>query len=68
MYIDKLDDIVDECNNTYTTIKRKPIDFKYNTYINIDKEVNDNNANFNVGDHVRISLKAIHQTGLKKFL
>ena len=41
MYIDKLDDIVDEYNNTYhTTIKMKPIDVKDNTYINADKEIN----------------------------
>ena len=37
-YIDKLNDIVDEYNNTYhTTIKMKPIDVKDNTYINIAK-------------------------------
>ena len=49
--IDKLDDIVNEYNNTYhTTIKMKPIDVKDNTYINTDREVNDK-----VGDHVRIS-------------
>ena len=42
MYIDKLDDIVDEYNNTYyRTVKMKPIDVKDNTYINIGKEVND---------------------------
>ena len=41
VYIDKLD-IVNEYNNTYhRTIKMKPIDVKDNTYINIDKEVND---------------------------
>ena len=33
----------------------KPIDLKDNTYINIDKKVNDKDAKFNVGDHVRIS-------------
>ena len=34
MYIDKLDDIVDEYNNTYLrTIKMKPPDVKDNTYI-----------------------------------
>ena len=32
-----------------------PIDVKDNTYINIDKEVNDNDPKFQVGDHVRIS-------------
>ena len=56
MYIDKLDDIVDEYNNTYhTTIKVKPIDVKDNTYINTDKEINDKGPKFKVGDHVRIS-------------
>ena len=56
VYIDKLDDIVDEYNSTYhRTIKMKPIDVKDNTYINIDKEVNDNDPKFEVGDHVRIS-------------
>ena len=38
VYIDKLDDIVNEYNNTYhTTIKMKPIDVKDNTYINASK-------------------------------
>ena len=41
-YIDKLDDIVDEYNNTYhRTIKMRPVDVK--------------DPNFKVGDHVRIS-------------
>ena len=53
--IDKLDDIVNEYNNTYhRTTKIKPIDVKDNTYINIGKEVNDNDFKFTVGDHVRI--------------
>ena len=56
VYIDKLDHIVNEDNNTYhITIKMKPIDVKDNTYINIDKEVNDKDPKFKVGDHVRIS-------------
>ena len=33
----------------------KPIDVKENTYINIDKEVNDKDPKFKVGDHVRTS-------------
>ena len=32
-----------------------PIDVKYNTYINIDIEVNDKDFNYKVGDYVRIS-------------
>ena len=55
VYIDKLDDIVNEYNNTYRTIKVKPIDVKDNTYINIGKEVNDKDPKFKVGDHVRTS-------------
>ena len=56
VYIDKLDDIVNEQNNKYhRTIKMKPTDVKDNTHINTDKEVNDKDPKFQVGDHVRIS-------------
>ena len=56
LYIDKLDDIVNEYNNTkHRTTKMKPIGVKYNTYIDFGKEVNDNDPKFKVGDHVRIS-------------
>ena len=56
VYIDKLDDIVDEDNNPYhRTIKMKPIGVKNNTYINIGKEVNDKDPKFKVADHERIS-------------
>ena len=56
VYVEKLDDIVNEYNNTYhRTIKMKPIDVKDNTYIKFGKEVNDDNAKSKVGDHVRIS-------------
>ena len=56
VYINKLDDIVDEYNNTYhTTIKMKPIDVKDNTYINTSKEINNKDPKFKVGDYVKIS-------------
>ena len=56
VYIDKLNEKVNEYNNTYhTTIKMKPIDVKDNTYINTDKETNDKDPKFKVGDRVRIS-------------
>ena len=56
VYISKLDDIVDEYNNTYyTTIRMKPADVKDNTYINADKEINKKDPKFEVGDRVRIS-------------
>ena len=54
--IDKLDDIVNEYNNTYhRTIKMKPVDDKDNTYIDFGKEVIDKDLKFKVGDYVRIS-------------
>ena len=50
VYIDKLDDIVNEYDNTYhTTIKMKPIDVKDNTCINTDKDANDKDPKFKVG-------------------
>ena len=56
VYIDKLDDIVNEYNNTYhKTIKMKPIDVKDITHINTDKEVNDKDPKSKVGDHIKIS-------------
>ena len=56
VYIDKLDDIVNECNNTYhRAIKIKPVDVKDNTCIDSNKEVNDKDPNSNVGYYVRIS-------------
>ena len=56
VYIDKLDNIVDEYNNTYQrTIKMKPVDVKDNTYIDFEKEVNGKDPKFKIGDHVRIS-------------
>ena len=76
VYINKLDDTVNEYNNTKRrTTKMKPVDVKNNIYIDLGKEVNDNYPKFKVGDHVRISkyksvffLKAILQIGLRKFL
>ena len=56
VYIDKLDNIVGEPNNTYhTAIKIKPVDIKDNTSIDFKKEVTDKDPEFKVGDHVRIS-------------
>ena len=75
VYIDKLDDMVGEFNNTYhRAIKMKPVDVKHNTYIDFKKEVNDKDPKFKVGDRVRILntkiflLKDKHQTYLKKCL
>ena len=40
VYIDQLDDIVNEYNNTYhKTIEMKPVDVKDNTYIDFIKKL-----------------------------
>ena len=54
--IDKLDDIVEKCNNTYhSTIKMKPVDVKSNTSIDSSKEINNKNPKFEIGDNFRTS-------------
>ena len=75
VYINKLDDIVDEYNKTYhRTIKIKPVDIKDNIYNDFKKEVHDKVPKFKVGDNVRISntkiflLRDTCQIGLKKLL
>ena len=55
MYIDKLDDTVNECKNTYhRTIRIKPVDFKNNTYVNIGYKVNEKEPKFKFDDNVKI--------------
>ena len=54
VHIDKLDDIVNKCNNIYhSTVKMKPANVKDNAYIDSNKEVNNNDPKFKVGDYVR---------------
>ena len=56
VYIDKLNDILDEYNNTcHRAIKMKPVDVKDNTYIDFEKEFNNKDPKFKIGDQVRIS-------------
>ena len=56
VYINKLDDIVNKYNNTYhSTTKMRPGDVKSNIYIDFNKEINEEDPNFEVGDHVTIS-------------
>ena len=56
MYIDKLNDIVNEYNNTYhRTIKIKPVDVKDTTYIDSTELHSNKDPKFKVGDLVRIS-------------
>ena len=47
VYIDKLDDLVNEYNSTYyRKIKMKSVDVKNNTYNDSNKEVNDKDPKF----------------------
>ena len=73
LYIDKLDDIVNKCNNTYHSANKiKPVDLKSITYIDSSKDVNNNDLKFKIGDIVRISrhkntFAKGFKIGLKKF-
>ena len=44
-----------KCNNTYRTIKTKPVDVTSNIYLNSGKEINNKDPKFKIGDIVRIS-------------
>ena len=72
--IDKFDNIVNKYNNTYhSTIKTKPVDVKWSTYINLNKENKKEDPKLKVGGHVRKSnmkvffLKITLPINLKKF-
>ena len=56
VYIDKLDDIVNESSNTYKyrNTKMKPADITYSTYIDFDIK-NDKDPKFKISEHLRIS-------------
>ena len=75
MYIEKTDDIVNKCNNTYdSTIEMKPVDVKSNTYVNFSKKINNKDPQFKIADIVGISkyknifANFLFQIGLKKVL
>ena len=54
--IDKIDDIVNEHNNTYHgTIKMTPVDVKSSTYTDFAIGNNDKDPKFEICDHIRIS-------------
>ena len=53
VYIDKLDNKVNEYNNAYhKTIKTKPVDVKSGNYIEYNVHSNDKDPKFKIGDHV----------------
>ena len=51
----KLDNMVNKYDSTYSTIKMKSVDVKSCTYIDFGIENNYKNSKFKVGDHVRIT-------------
>ena len=55
MCIDKLDDLVDKYNDTYSTIKVKPVGIKSKMYIDFIKENNEKDPKFKISDIVRMS-------------
>ena len=55
MYIDRLDNVVNEYHNTYSTIKMKHVGVNSSTYSDFDVEDNDKDPKLEVGDYVRIS-------------
>ena len=53
-----LDDIVNKYNNTvHRTIKMKPIDVISDYYAEYNKDSNETEPKFKVGDHVAINIK-----------
>ena len=74
VYIDKLDDMVYNYNNTYrSTIKTKPVDVKPSIYTESSKETINKDTKFKIDDIVRIPKyktflqKAMFQISLKKY-
>ena len=50
VYINKLANGVNKCNNTYNgTIEMKYLDVKSNTYINFGKEIDNKDPKFKIG-------------------
>ena len=52
MYMDKLDDLINNYN--HSTIKMKPVYVKSSTYIDSSKENNDKDPKFKIVDILRI--------------
>ena len=55
VYFDVLDDITDEYNSTYKTIKIKATAVESDSYAGYSFDCNGKDAKFKIGGHVRIS-------------
>ena len=56
VYFDMLDDILDKYNNTvHRSFKIKPIDVTSDSYAEYNKDSNEKDPKFKIGDRVRIS-------------
>ena len=59
VYVDKLDEIVNQYNNTYhRTIKMKPVDINLCIYIDFNIKNNKGDCKFKVVDNVRKRLRS----------
>ena len=57
VYFDILDDIVDECNNTYhKIIKMKAIDVKFDSYAEYNEDSNEKGPKFKFGESIKTFL------------
>ena len=58
IYFDELNNIFDKYNNTYhfnTTIKMKPVDVKFDSYVEYNVDSNDKDPKFKISDQLSIS-------------
>ena len=71
VYIDKLDDIINEYNNTYhSAVKMKHSDAKSNTYVDCSNKINEfqNIRIIRISKYKNLLQKVTLQIGLKKVL
>ena len=69
MRVNKLNDIVKKCNNTYHgTIKMRPVDVKSSTYIDLNKNNSREDPKFKVDDYIRIRISKYRNIFAKGYL
>ena len=69
VYVDKLDEIVNQYNNTYhRTIKMKPVDINLCMYIDFNIKNNKGDCKFKVVDNVVLSNPCVGRSRRIKYL